>query len=121
MRAQAEVHADPEREVIVRVTTANVEAEGICEDRFVAVGGEIREEQPIAGADPRVAEDVVLPGVSEEVAHRRHPADHLVGGVVDERGILLQGAKLVGMTDQGLEATGERARRRIMARRATIT
>ena len=43
VRAEAEVDADAEREVLVGVLAVDVEAERIREDAVVAVGGEVRE------------------------------------------------------------------------------
>ena len=38
MRAETEVHADAEGKMLVRIGAAHVEAEGIAEHRFVAIG-----------------------------------------------------------------------------------
>ena len=83
MRAEAEVDADAEGEMVGRVRAPDVEAERIGEDLLVVVGGQVRQQHALAGADGRVAEDVVLLRVAHEVPHRRHPADDLVDGVVD--------------------------------------
>src|SRR5258706_6096390 len=81
MRTQAEVHADAEGEVLVGVLAPDVEAERIGEHRLVAVGGEVREHEPVAGGDAAIPERILLLRLTHEVPYRADPTDHLVHGV----------------------------------------
>ena len=105
VRAEAEVHADAEREVVVGVRAPDVEAERVGEDRprrGCAERYDSRSRSPCAMR--RAAQDVVLLRVAHEVPDGRDPADHLVDRVVDQRRVALQRAELVGVADQRLEA-----------------
>ena len=100
MSAQAKVHADPEGELLVSVGPSDVEAKWIFEDRFVAIGRKVGEQYSLACPDGGRTQRVVFLGVSQEMPDGRYPADDLVGRIVDELRVVLQQAKLLGMSDQ---------------------
>src|ERR1051326_3119485 len=75
IRAEAEVLADAERQMVVG-RAADIETVGIGEDVFVAVRGDVPEDDLVSFADLPAAHLDVLCGGAAEVHHRPHHAQH---------------------------------------------
>ena len=78
-RAEAEVRAEAEGDVRVRVARG-VEAERIGEDALVAIRRRVEQQQLVARADALAAQRRVARGGAVHVLDRRHPAQHLLDG-----------------------------------------
>src|SRR5271156_5990704 len=109
MSAKAKVHANPEGELLVGIGTSDVEAKWILKDRLVAIGRKVGEQYSLTGPDGGRIQRVVFLGVSQEMPDGRYPADDLISRIVDELRVVLQQAKLLGMSDQRAQAASERA------------
>ena len=89
-------------------------AERVREDLLVAVGRRVRQVQQVAGLERHVAQRERLLAGAHEVLDRRHVPDDLVGGAVDELGLLLQQLELVRVLHQGEQPAGDGVRRGVV-------
>ena len=115
--AQAEVRtAAAERDVRVRVAR-DVEDERVVPHLFVAVGGDVPDDDAVTGLD-RPAPDLGVDGRgAAEVQHRRAPAQHLLDRVVDAAlGVLLQQLELLRVGHERVHAVRGRVAGGLVAR-----
>src|SRR5207244_9580229 len=95
VRPQAEVVAEAEGEVLVR-RSADVEPVRVREDVLVPVGRAVPEGHLVVLTDRLAVELRVVRHRAAEVHEGRDPAEHLLDGGVEERGIVREACPLVG-------------------------
>ena len=105
MRAQAEVLADAERDVTVRLAIDS-EGVGILEDLFVPIRRGIEESDRLSRLDDLVTQRVILGRGPAEMDDRRGPAHDLFDRVVQHRHVVLDAAELVLILDEREHAAG---------------
>ena len=96
-----------EGEVVVGLAP-NVEAVGVLEDLFVAVGRRVPHHDRVALADRLAAQLDVLGGGALELDHDRGPAQDFLDGRGHEFGVGDEVVELVGVVEQGLDAASDR-------------
>src|SRR5438445_949360 len=113
--AEAEVGADPEAEVVVRMPS-DVEAVGMGEVLLVAVRGAVPERHPLVFADGLAVDLRVVHRGAHEVHDRGDPAHHLVHRGREERRVAQESRPLLGMLDERQHPARDRVARRLVAR-----
>ncbi len=108
---------EAERQMARGVVPPDVEAERVGEDVLVAVGGGEGQVQQVAGLERGVPQGEGRLAVAHEVLDGRDVPDELVGGGVDQLGFRLEQLQLVGVLEQGQQATRDDARSRVVAGR----
>ena len=105
--------AEPEAEMVVR-GSPDVEAVRLVEDRLVAVGGAVEEDDLVAGPDELAVELDVPGGGAGHVVDGAGPADDFLdGGIERPVRIVPEYRPLVGVLGEGQEALGDRAAGRL--------
>src|SRR4030095_10670585 len=112
---QTVVYAAAER-MMVRPLARYVELVWLRIDRRVAVSRSEDRRDRLPGADFRPCDRPVLQWRPARHQHRALKAQHLLDGVLDQRGIVLQLLKLAPVAKQRPDAVSDEVRRRQVAR-----